>query len=491
MKKILMSGFLMTALILTSCNWLDINVDPNFPVEASTEALLSSGIYTSAGITGGEMHLVGSCWTQHYTQNNNSSQYMSMVNYSILNTSYPRFWSTPYAVALPDLALVIKQGEAENKPNCVMIAKIMTAFDYYLLTSWFDAIPFTEALQGVANLNPKYDESKTIVFPGIIAMLDEAIAMKSAASAIEITIAFKDADLIYAGDIDKWTKFAKTIKLKMLMYDFDANKAAIQSLLNENDLLTADAGIIGKYTDATNKDNPLYESDRRALNYKNNLTACKTLVEYLRANNDPRLPIFYNGITNNASGNPVGSIIGFDYGIRPTSTVAPSGTISIAKIEATDNVYLMSAADSYFTQAEVWARLSDDAKSKTAYEDGVKAAFTLWKLDGSSFIAPGGAYEYTGTNLDERMTQIMTQKWVASARAQAWSAFFDRNRTGYPVIGKTYFGDAGYVLGQFTPNKASALPYPQRMIYQNGSLNYNSNAPKDPPAIDAKIWWQK
>lgn len=42
------------------------------------------------------------------------------------------------------------------------------------------------------------------------------------------------------GDINKWRKFAKNLKLKVLVRDFDANKQAIQALLDENDFLEDD-----------------------------------------------------------------------------------------------------------------------------------------------------------------------------------------------------------------------------------------------------------
>ena len=42
---------------------------------------------------------------------------------------------------------------------------------------------FTEAILGNENTTPKYDDSKTVVYPGLLAMLDEIIAKKAEATA--------------------------------------------------------------------------------------------------------------------------------------------------------------------------------------------------------------------------------------------------------------------------------------------------------------------
>ena len=79
-----------------------------------------------------------------------------------------RLWRIPYADVLPDLDLVIKKSEEEGAWNYWVVGKIMTAFTYHVLTDAYGDIPFTEALKGQ---NCKYDDSKTVVYPGIIKML--------------------------------------------------------------------------------------------------------------------------------------------------------------------------------------------------------------------------------------------------------------------------------------------------------------------------------
>ena len=252
----------------TACSdYLDINQNPEYPTEASSSTLLPSGIAGVASIT--------------------SNQYNTLVNYTITNASDSRLWSIPYSIALPDLDLVIKSSESAQEWNYWVMGKTMTAFMYHILVDSYGSIPFTEAILGNENTTPKYDDSKTVVYPGLLAMLDEIIAKKAEATAGGLPSVTKQ-DLVFAGDVNKWIQFAKSLKLKLLMRDFDTNKAAIKALLDEGDLLSVDAKM-DCFQDLENKSNPLYENDRRKLNSTVNIRACATVCDYLKKYEDPRL----------------------------------------------------------------------------------------------------------------------------------------------------------------------------------------------------------
>lgn len=228
----------------TACSdYLDINQNPEYPTEASSSTLLPSGIAGVASIVGGTYELYGSMWSQQCTQGHTSNQYNTLVNYTITNASDSRLWSIPYSIALPDLDLVIKSSESAQEWNYWVMGKTMTAFMYHILVDSYGSIPFTEAILGNENTTPKYDDSKTVVYPGLLAMLDEIIAKKAEATAGGLPSVTKQ-DLVFAGDVNKWIQFAKSLKLKLLMRDFDTNKAAIKALLDEGDLLSVDAKMI-------------------------------------------------------------------------------------------------------------------------------------------------------------------------------------------------------------------------------------------------------
>lgn len=519
MKKIInyCLGLFLLAFVLSACtNYLDINSDPNYPASASTPLLLSSGTTWSASILGCDIQLVGAYWAQHYSQNNTSQQYNTIDQYNLSNSStyFTRYWSSIYTGALPDLKLVISQSEAAGTWNYWMAAKVMTAFDFNMLVSLFEKIPFTEALQGSDNLTPKFDESKA-VDAGIIALLDAAIAKKTDASA---QVSMGSKDMVFAGNITKWVQFAKTLKLKILMRDFTTNQAAIQALLTEGDLLTSDAKMTN-FTDQENKSNPLFENDRRKLNTTTNIRASATLVQFLKANNDPRIAAFAEPTTQmfqvgataaadkiiDVPANQKPYYRGLDqgtYGITTfSSNVFPTSVHSRAVLAATDPVYFMSAAESYFLQAEAWARIGDSGKAKTAYETAVKAAFSRWGYDATTFLAAGGAYAFDATSTDTMLNCILMQKWVSSARTDSWNAFFDICRTGIPALGTQTVTDqsriavinSSYVTGTLVPSLGSVLlsgQYPHRFLYPKTSSDYNPNTPTVLPLYQ-KMWWHK
>ena len=421
----------------TACSdYLDINQNPEYPTEASSSTLLPSGIAGVASIVGGTYELYGSMWSQQCTQGHTSNQYNTLVNYTITNASDSRLWSIPYSIALPDLDLVIKSSESAQEWNYWVMGKTMTAFMYHILVDSYGSIPFTEAILGNENTTPKYDDSKTVVYPGLLAMLDEIIAKKAEATAGGLPSVTKQ-DLVFAGDVNKWIQFAKSLKLKLLMRDFDTNKAAIKALLDEGDLLSVDAKM-DCFQDLENKSNPLYENDRRKLNSTVNIRACATVCDYLKKYEDPRLNDFYSPNTDGS-----GETTALKYGDRPNSVAVTTRMISVAKLGPTDPVYFMSAAEVAFLQAEAYARLNDVAKAKVAYEQGVNYAFERWGYSAAEFVSEGAPYAFDSTDQNSMLTSILTQKWIASTRCQAWDAWFDINRTGIPVLGTKHVDSAG------------------------------------------------
>ena len=113
-----------------------------------------------------------------------------------------------------------------------------------------------------------------------------------------------------------------------------------------------------------------------------------------------------------------------------------------------------------------------------------------------------GAYKFDDANTESMIKSIITQKWVASVRCQAWDAFFDINRTGYPALGKEYttleesqwkVKDPNYVVGTLTPSFNSVLPagsFPKRFLITKNSSDNNANAPAVIP-LTTKMWWHK
>lgn len=486
-----LASLLLVLFSFTACeeDITEINNSPNNLPTADNRLLLPSGIMWSAAKIGGDLELFGSLWSQHYTQNNNSSQYRSIDQYNVTSADYNGIWTNLWAGGLKDLKVVQQQATDTEQWQYYVAAEVMSAFDYHVLNDFYGAIPIQEGLSLEITETPTFIENKeanTI----IIGMLDDAISKQAQATALS---SLGTVDYVFQGNIANWVKFAKSLKLKILMRDFAANQAAIQALITENDLLNTIDAKVAVFTDAENKSNPLYEQNNRKLNTSINLRASNTLFKYLQANDDPRIPIFFEPTSANAS--VYSGLEQGDYLVAPN---IPNANTSGARLSATDPVYFITAAEVSFLKAEFFVRKTspDLMAAKASYDDAVLKAFTRWGLSATPFLAEGGNYAFNTAGTQEQMLeQIITQKWVAAVRAQAWDAFLDQNRTGYPRVSPagTTTTSASYVLGQYTISPTSVLAagqIPRRLPYPKISRDYNANTPA-PEAIATKMWWHK
>lgn len=499
-------ALLIAGTSLTSCkDYLDVNDNPNYPVSTTMSALLPSACASTIAQLGLYGDLIGDMWLQFTTQGNTTNQYNTLCNYSLTVTSYNGFFTNAYTNTLPDLKDVITMAEEEEAWDYWVIAKVLTAYNYHMLADLYEDIPFTEALDQEKYPYPHYDDGRTVVYPGILSLLQEAID-KCPQAAEKSSSYIETYDMFLGGDIEKWRRFAKNLKLKVLIRDFEANKQAIQDLLDENDFLEDDCAFT-KFDDATDKGNPLYEYNIRQLNTKVNIRACHTLVEYLLHYDDPRIANLYEvTAASNGEGEKSDIYEGLPCGSKPqTSTIAL--VESSAYTQAYDDpVYLMNKAEIFFLEAEAYARLGNASAAKEKYDNGVKAAFDRWESTagkGEEFIAAGGAYAFDETSEETMMKCIMTQKWVSYAHANALDGVFDRNRTGIPAISSAptvRVSDValqrtltpGYELGTLVAPGSSVLQstdYPRRLLIPSRSSQYNPNAPvtKD---LEEPMWWQ-
>ena len=489
-------ALLIAGTSLTSCkDYLDVNDNPNYPVTTTMSALLPSACASTISQLGLYGDLMGDMWLQFTTQGNTTNQY----------NTFNGFFTNAYTNTLPDLKDVIAMAEQEEAWDYWVIAKVLTAYNYHMLADLYEDIPFTEALDQEKYPYPHYDDGRTVVYPGILSLLQEAI--DKCPQAAEKSSSYIDTyDMFLEGDINKWRKFAKNLKLKVLVRDFEANKQAIQALLDENDFLEDNCAFT-KFEDATDKGNPLYEYNIRQLNTKVNIRACHTLVEYLLHYDDPRIANLYEvTAASNGEGDNSDIYEGLPCGSKPqTSTIAL--VESSAYTQAYDDpVYLMNKAEIFFLEAEAYARLGNASAAKEKYDNGVKAAFDRWESTtgmGDAFVAAGGAYAFDATSEETMMKCIMTQKWISYAHANALDGVFDRNRTGIPAISSAAtvrVSDValqrdltpGYELGTLVAPGSSVLQptdFPRRLLIPSRSSQYNPNAPVT-KNLEEPMWWQ-
>ncbi|MGH2565279.1 MAG: SusD/RagB family nutrient-binding outer membrane lipoprotein, partial [Ginsengibacter sp.] len=376
-----------------------------------------------------------------------------------------------------------KAKESEDW-NFYLMGSVMKAYATGLLVDLYDQIPYSESLQGVGNLKPKFDDGYSI-YEDLIAGIDTALNKDfSARTVIDLRQTNEgNIDLVFGGDIDKWKQFANTMELKLYLRMINSKpaeaQAGIEALYARNaQFLQEDAKVTG-FSDNPSLSNPLYEQNVRQLNFPNNLVASKTFVSYLQAHNDTRINYYFG-----ANPTPL------DQGdFTNTSQTALSATVF--KESPTDPVVFLSGPESYFMQAEARERYFGGSGAKELYDAGVLASFDAVGEDGSTFIATGGDYEYPSGTLNENIEAIIVQKWASSAYGVHFiEAFFERNRTGFPKSSPVYSTDPSYVPGEFVipTNSVLGSQYPKRLVFPDVEISTNPNTPAQVP-ITTPVWW--
>ena len=473
---------------------LNINQDPNFPTLAQgTPALVFPvGVLATTGKVGGDLAIVGGMWSQIFTQASLSQQYTDVDSYNLQNTDgfVDAPWDVMFSSGLKNYQYVITQADSLQDWNYYLLGTVMKAYTAEVLVDLYDQMPYSQALQGAAQLNPKFDDGYSI-YTSLIASIDTALGKDFTASTVT---APGSQDLIFGGKMSSWVAFANTLKLKMYLRMINAHPdvatAGITTLINSGaTFINASTGgaSVTNFSDAPGLDNPLYEQNIRQLNTAVNLRASKTFVSWLESNADPRINYFFG------SSAPIAINQG-DF--RSSDPTYPNAAVFVET--AVDPVDFISVAESYFMQAEADVRYFGGTKAEGLYNQGVTAAFAATGNDASTFIAPGGAYAW-GTEVEGGVTlqpiqQIIRQKWASFAfGCHGMEGFFEHNRTGYPEQSAVYSTSLNYIPGQWVVVKNSVLTpglMPKRLVFPYDETSRNTNAPAIVPSTTA-VWWGK
>ena len=190
-------------LSISSCSLtqLDINKDPNNPTEASTLLLLPTA----------ENAAIGSI--DLFNTSGFVGQINSATDFNLNNSSYNGTWNFFYQ-STQNIEEIIKATQSVNNPHYLGIAQTLKAFAVGNFVDQFGDIPYTDAWKGnsaTPNFAAKFDKDSD-VYEDLIKLCDVAVANFAKASPVTVK-----NDVIYGGNISKWVKLAKSVKLRLLL----------------------------------------------------------------------------------------------------------------------------------------------------------------------------------------------------------------------------------------------------------------------------------
>lgn len=525
----------LTALVFlaSGCekNFLDINVDPNNPAHVTPGQLLTSGevnMVNSFGIGNPGLSTPASILVHQTVQRGSVDAYnVSGEDYQIQTA-----WQNLYSGALEDFKGIIDEATAKGDLPYAGVAKILTAYTYSIMVDLWGDIPFSEALQGAEVQFPHYDDDAAI-YPQLLAMIDSGLAdLASDGNAPG------GDDVIYGGDLDKWRKFAKTLKLKMYnqLRLVDDVSDEVNALLAEGDLMEDDGDFELQYGTSVSPDdrNPAFVVEYTSGNrlsyispyFYEIMTNQSDLNNVLDGIVDPRVPYYwFNQLTaDDSPQNPTEYYVpaegflsiwfasqGVNQGFQQDRSQTVLGLYPMGGRyddgeggEVNTSGEISGPGDvaqrllPYFSSLYIQAELALEEPGVTGdpralFEDAMRASFdkvnSIADAAGAPLISNANINAYVGAVLTKydaagqagRLELIMTEKWIASF-GFAIDSYTDYRRTGYPVMYDPNSDPLPYTV--------TSRGYPVSLAYNSLSLNLNHNAPSEQKTVTTdRVFW--
>lgn len=402
--------------------------------------------------------------------------YQDEAQYDFTTRAIPQaWWTRMYRDVLNDLkesARVIGADatmDAGVKQNQLAMIDIMQVYAFNILVNTFGNIPYTQALDP-NNLSPAYDDAKTI-YTDLLKRLTDDISKLNASSS-----GFAAADdLIYAGNVAKWIKFANTqlMKMGMMMADVDnaVAKAAIEAADAKAISAAADNAVL-KYLSTSPNTNPLYTDI--VLGGRSDYIAAKDLMDQLISLSDPRKPLYFG--TNNAgayAGGIVGKVNTFADFSKPSSIVSAPDAASI----------FADYVETEFLRAEAKERGYNVAGlASDHYNNAITASIVYWggsTADANTYLAQSAVAYATATGGYKQ--KIGFQKWIALYN-RPFDGWTELRRLDYPVLTPPVNALSGF------PNR---FPYPGNEQQLNGTNYTAAAAIMGNDKVETKLFWDK
>jgi hypothetical protein len=517
MKYILSVMVLVIAFATTSCEKLD-NINPKAPTEVPVNTLFSNAEVAlvnqinNMSVNYNTTRLLVQYWQE--------TTYFAESRYDFSSRNIPDNYSTAlYRNVIMDLkeakeilnAKDFTGGLAVQRDNQVAIADILQVYAYQVAVDAFGDMPYTEALLGIVDPSPAYDDAAAI-YADLLARISADIATLNISEG-----SYGSADFMYGGDVAAWKKFAASLQLRLGMRLADVNPTAAQS--------AAQAAVTAGVFEAQNESGILYYSGVSPhvntiysgyfVDGRKDYIPTNTLINKLNDLQDPRMLNYFSSLefpfqsdedlnlldtTLATLTSGAGMFLvypslldGSDsvvykttpFNLTPTATDADSldkyvkyysGAEAGADAAATYTNYshfadrffaadfeaiLIDYVETEFLLAEAAQRGFIAGDAEAYFNNAVTESVLYWEGAEADALTYLAAHPYDAANWKESMG---TQKWLAlyNRSVEAWAEW---RRLDYPVLNVP----TGMVYGDIP----SRMPYPFNEI-KNNKANYEA-----------------
>ena len=518
MKKLFLYSSIALAAFTTSCREMDDNISPNnvLPEELSPRQMITAAENYVFSTQAGTLNSLSNVWTNTWAGNYYYYGNPLTLQYSldISNTFSTGIWTSSY-VAGANLQNIIDNGS--KLPMHSAIARILKAYTMQYVVDFYGDVPYSEAFKRQANLTPKYDND-TEIYKNLVLEINQAIADIDATLPVlnndnKVTTA---EDVIFQGDMEKWKKFAKNVKLRILLRQSKVTDATTRTFVdaqlstlataNPADFFLTDVTIQPGYNNSNGStSNPLF-SNYGAVNYQggslNNSGWRLYKVSQFYANNvngttypgstDLRGSTQFRRLATNNNQQAATSVAGIKQGGAKPATgnewsvsylgwkfinnnadlyamLAAGDTEAgarIAKAGASMDGYLALDAENRLLLAEAAvlypAKFTYDAKA--LYTQAVQNSFTFYGLttaQADTYLTGLDTKAVGWTGASDKIKAIQYQRLVSLANIRQVETYVNYLKTGYPEI--------PLAEGAMYPNKPYRLIYPSSEYVGNSA----------------------
>ena len=473
------TGALVGVLLLsgTACtkNFEEINTDPTL---VTADIIKPSMLFTSV--------LKNSVFDSYNTSIiSEYSGYYSNQGSGVIfqNANWTSPFNTYYRSYIINSAEIVRL--TADKPKLVnehAMGRIWKTLLFAQLTDLYGDIPYFESAKNVVDVinQPKYDAQKDI-YIDLLKELKEAAAQLST----DPTLAsFGDADILMGGDVDRWKRFANSLRLRLALRVSYADPALakqhVADVINQPLIDANSFNVFLTTIDGANTSNrnPLYDDPLNSYP----LWTSFTVAENLKKLSDPRLTIFSLPALDGTSG----------YRGRPISLGTNEITYqeeNTARLQnsfrsAEHPIIVMNAAEISFLRAEAALTGLSTENAQELYTTGITQSLTQYAVPDAAkntFLASAAAI-LAGTN-EAKLEQIIVQKFLA-IMYESNEAYAEFRRTGYPRIW------TGSSKGSTNGEIPRRLTYPLGE-YAKNEINVKAAAAKlaKGDTYMSRIWW--
>ncbi len=499
--------FALIALFLGSCtkDFVELNTNQNNPSVSDPNYLFNYIIKEAGGEYGGTGDgAIYSTYNITYIQrwimhtaavwgNSTMPPYTLFDQYRIQN-----LWEYFYTKLLLNCELLCSSTANDttliNQNNA---ARIWKAYNFQRVTDLWGDIPYSESYLILedyqdAYKKPSYDTQESI-YEDLLNELKEAANFDQSKS-------FYTNDMIYDGDLVKWTKFANSLRLRMAVRS--GNVDVVQEIIQEDSLIKSNKESANfTYIESHSWWAPYYNMniDSKNPSYPE-LTGTSVpkiselMVRQLQETNDPRLEIFAQPLeTDGVTIKGVPNLMNSTLKENQAMGIGVSSTSYIGKYFSEDPTLtnqILSFSEVCFLRAEAAQRGWTTEDAAWYYAEGIRASLEFYNLE-DSFAAFIANVPYDGT-----LEQIITQKWIA-LYLNGWEAFAEYRRTGYPQLKKWELVLDGIkiksaqwvdVPRSYLPGR---LPYPDDEKDLNGAKYQEAVDRLGGDSYYQQVWWSK